>query len=75
MVLDINLPSMSGFEVIEVIKEDAALRRLPIIVYTATELSPSDETELRRLGATTIVKDARSPERLLDETSLFLHRV
>jgi CheY-like chemotaxis protein len=75
MVLDLNLPDMHGTELIHRIKEQAALRRLPIIVYTGQELSRSDESTLNKLAETIIIKDVRSPERLLDETALFLHRV
>jgi CheY-like chemotaxis protein len=75
IVLDLKLPGMSGFELIKAIKDRPGLRRVPIIVYTGQELSHHEETELRRLADTIIVKDVRSPERLLDETSLFLHRI
>jgi HAMP domain-containing protein/signal transduction histidine kinase/DNA-binding response OmpR family regulator len=75
MVLDLNLPDMHGTELIHRIKEQPALRRLPIIVYTGQELSRSDESALNKLAETIIIKDVRSPERLLDETALFLHRV
>jgi CheY-like chemotaxis protein len=75
IVLDLGLPDMTGFELIEQIKQEMALRYLPIIVYTGKDLTPQEETELRRVSETIIVKDVRSPERLLDETALFLHRV
>lgn len=75
MVTDLQLPGISGFELLDKIKERPKLRRLPIIVYTARELSHVEETGLRRLADTIIVKDARSPERLLEETTLFLHQV
>jgi CheY-like chemotaxis protein len=75
MVLDLGLPDMRGLELIESIKQQPALRELPIIVYTGKELTRAQEAELRRLTDTIIVKDAKSPERLLDETALFLHRV
>src|SRR5213076_1962210 len=54
---------------------DDAMRDLPIIIYTGKELSQEEETRLRRFADTIIVKDVKSPERLLDETALFLHRV
>jgi len=57
------------------VKRDERFRDLPIIVYTGKELSRREETRLRRYAESIIVKDASSPERLLDETSLFLHRV
>ncbi|WP_017316046.1 HAMP domain-containing protein [Mastigocladopsis repens] len=75
VVLDLGLPDMSGFELIEKIKQQPNGEALPIIVYTARELSRSEDTQLRRLAETIIIKDVRSPERLLDETALFLHRV
>ncbi|WP_263975558.1 response regulator [Leptolyngbya sp. 7M] len=74
-VLDLGLPDMNGFELLNRIKQDPQLTNLPIIVYTGKELSRQEETELRRFAETIIVKDVRSPERLLDETTLFLHRV
>ncbi len=75
IVLDLGLPDMSGFDLIEQIKQEPALARLPIIVYTGKDLSEAEATQLRRLAETIIIKDVRSPERLLDETALFLHRV
>ncbi|MBW4537900.1 MAG: HAMP domain-containing protein [Myxacorys chilensis ATA2-1-KO14] len=75
LVLDLNLPDMNGFELIEQIKQKPSLGYLPIIVYTGRELTSQEETELRCISDTIIIKDARSPERLLDETALFLHRV
>ena len=75
LVLDLGLPDMTGFELIEQIKQDPNLGYLPIIIYTGKELTPHEETELQRISNTIIVKDVRSPERLLDETALFLHRV
>ena len=74
MVVDLGLPGMSGFELLERLKKELGLFDLPVIVYTAMELSHKDETRLRRLSESIIVKDARSPERLLAETALFLHR-
>ena len=75
IVLDLGLPDMSGFELIEQIKQEPALARLPIIVYTGKDLTEAEASQLRRLAETIIIKDVRSPERLLDETALFLHRV
>ncbi|WP_315791726.1 response regulator [Fischerella sp. JS2] len=75
VVLDLGLPDMSGFELIEQIKKLPTGETLPIIIYTARELTRSEDTQLRRIAETIIVKDVRSPERLLDETALFLHRV
>ncbi|MEH2222967.1 HAMP domain-containing protein [Nostoc sp.] len=75
LVLDLGLPDMTGFELIEQIKLLPNGKALPIIVYTGREISKAQETELRRIAETIIIKDVRSPERLLDETALFLHRV
>jgi CheY-like chemotaxis protein len=75
MVLDLKLPEMGGFDLLEKIKEDEKLSSIPVIVYTGKELTRRDETKLRKFADTIVVKDASSPERLLDETSLFLHRV
>src|SRR5262249_28722020 len=70
-----GLPEMSGFELLERIKGEAALHDLPIIVYTGKDLSAQEETRLKKYAETIIIKDVKSPERLLDETALFLHRV
>jgi CheY-like chemotaxis protein len=75
MVLDLRLPATSGFKLLEGLKKDKRHAKLPVIVYTGKELTRREETRLKRYAETIIVKDARSPERLLDETSLFLHRV
>jgi hypothetical protein len=75
LVLDLGLPDMTGLELIEQIKQEVNLINLPVIVYTGKELTPQEETDLKRIADTIIIKDVRSPERLLDETALFLHRV
>jgi hypothetical protein len=75
MVLDLDLSDMSGFEVLEELGRRERLVQLPVVVYTGKELSKQEEAELRRIAETTIVKDVKSPDRLLDETALFLHRV
>jgi CheY-like chemotaxis protein len=75
VVLDLGLGGTSGFELLETIKSDPLMRELPIIIYTGKELSQQEETQLRKYAETIIVKDVKSPERLLDETALFLHRV
>jgi HAMP domain-containing protein/CheY-like chemotaxis protein len=74
MVLDLTLPDISGFDLLDVIGKDPHLRDLPIVIYTAKELSRKEVTKLKRYAKTIVIKDARSPERLLDETALFLHR-
>ncbi|HEX8103278.1 MAG TPA: HAMP domain-containing protein [Solirubrobacteraceae bacterium] len=80
VVLDLNLPSEgegegSGFELLERLGSDGRWADLPVIVHTGRALSREEETRLRRHAESIIVKDVHSPERLLDETSLFLHRV
>jgi CheY-like chemotaxis protein/HAMP domain-containing protein len=75
MVLDLKLPKTTGFDLLEKVKADDRFGDLPIIVYTGKQLTRREETKLKRYAETIIVKDASSPERLLDETSLFLHRV
>jgi CheY-like chemotaxis protein/signal transduction histidine kinase/HAMP domain-containing protein len=75
MVLDLGLQGVSGFELLETVKANPQVADLPIIIYTGKELSPAEDTRLRKFAETIIVKDVKSPERLLDETALFLHRV
>jgi CheY-like chemotaxis protein len=75
MVLDLGLPDMNGFEFINRMKSDLNVRDIPIVVYTGRELTRKEETELKRMAEAIIIKDVRSPDRLLDETALFLHRV
>jgi CheY-like chemotaxis protein len=74
MVLDLGLPDMSGFKLLQEIKARREHRNLPIIIYTGTDLSRKQATELERLAETIILKDVRSPERLLAETAIYLHR-
>jgi CheY-like chemotaxis protein len=75
MVLDLKLPKMSGFKLLERVKEDERFRTLPVIVYTGRDLNRNEERRLKKYAEAIVVKDVRSPERLLDETALFLHRV
>jgi HAMP domain-containing protein/CheY-like chemotaxis protein/signal transduction histidine kinase len=75
MVLDLGLPDMSGFEFINRMKGELGVTDVPVVVYTGRELSRKEENELKRIADAIIVKDVRSPDRLLDETALFLHRV
>jgi CheY-like chemotaxis protein len=75
VVLDLKLPDMSGFEVLEEIRLDSALAEIPVVVFTGRELSAEEDAELHTIARSIVVKGVESPERLLDETSLFLHRV
>jgi CheY-like chemotaxis protein len=75
MVLDLGLSDMSGFELLEKMRSSASMSQIPVIVYTGKELTKKEETELRRVAETIIIKDVKSLDRLLDETALFLHRV
>ncbi|HET8967083.1 MAG TPA: response regulator, partial [Candidatus Acidoferrum sp.] len=75
MVLDLRLPDMSGFEVLEQLSSHSGSADLPVVVFTGRELSLEEDTRLHELARSVVVKDVESPERLLDETSLFLHRV
>ena len=75
VVLDLRLPDMSGFEVLEQIRNDEELSRVPVVVFTGRELSAKEDAELHTMARSIVVKGVESPERLLDETSLFLHRV
>ncbi|HLI03230.1 MAG TPA: response regulator, partial [Terracidiphilus sp.] len=75
VVLDLRLPDMSGFEVLEQLRENPRLRDLPVVVFTGRELTPEEDNQLHTLARSVVVKDVESPERLLDETALFLHRV
>ena len=74
MVLDLRLPDMDGKELIERIHTDLGLANLPIIVYTGKDLTHQEENELVKMTEAIIIKDVKSPERLVDETALFLHR-
>ena len=73
-VLDLTLPDIDGFALLDAISEDEDMRRTPIVIYTARDLNRKEVARLRRVAKTIVIKDARSPERLLDETALFLHR-
>ena len=75
VVLDLRLPDMSGFEVLEAIRADGAIADVPVVVFTGRELSPEEDAQLHTMARSIVVKGVESPERLLDETALFLHRV
>jgi CheY-like chemotaxis protein len=75
VVLDLRLPDMSGFEVLEELRDDAGLSDVPVVVFTGRELSAEEDAELHTMARSIVVKGVESPERLLDETALFLHRI
>ena len=75
VVLDLRLPDMSGFDVLERLRDTPAINDLPVVVFTGKELSPEEDARLHTLARSVVVKGVESPERLLDETALFLHRV
>ncbi|KQX50185.1 MULTISPECIES: HAMP domain-containing protein [unclassified Ensifer] len=75
VVLDLTLPDMTGFEVLEKIRDDDDIVEVPVVVFTGRELSPEEDARLHSMARSVVVKGVESPERLLDETALFLHRV
>ena len=75
VVLDLRLPDMTGFELLELVEAEPALADVPVVVFTGKDLSPDEERRLKSAAKSIILKDVQSPERLLDETALFLHRV
>ena len=75
MVLDLKLPDMTGFEVLERMRDTQSSGELPVVVFTGKELSSEEDSQLHSLARSVVVKGVESPERLLDETALFLHRV
>jgi CheY-like chemotaxis protein/HAMP domain-containing protein/putative methionine-R-sulfoxide reductase with GAF domain len=74
-VLDLRLPDMTGFDLLDKIQAEPNLRDIPVVVFTGKDLSPEEEKRLRTVAKTILLKDVQSPERLFDETALFLHRV
>jgi len=75
IVLDLRLPDMTGFEVLEQLRDNPKLKDLPVVVFTGRDLTAEEDAQLHTLARSVVVKDVESPERLLDETALFLHRV
>ena len=75
VVLDLRLPDMSGFDVLERMRENESLANLPVVVFSGRVLSAEEDARLRMLARSVVVKGVESPDRLLDETALFLHRV
>ena len=74
-VVDLRLPDMSGFELLETLRAEPQLHDIPVVVFTGKELSAEEEAQLHAVAKSVVLKDVQSPERLLDETALFLHRV
>jgi CheY-like chemotaxis protein/two-component sensor histidine kinase len=75
MIMDLNLPDLSGYELLKQMAAQENASFPPVIVYTGRSLTRDEEAQLRRFSKSIIIKDARSPERLLDEVTLFLHQV
>ena len=75
VVLDLRLPDMSGFEVLERLRDDTSLGDVPVVVFTGKELSPDEDARLHTLARSVVVKGVESPERLLDEDGFVLNRV
>lgn len=75
MILDLSLPDMTGFELLNRLNQDETVNKCPVIVYTGKELTEQENEQLLKYANSVIIKGVKSPERLLDETALFLHRV
>jgi CheY-like chemotaxis protein len=75
VVLDLRLPDMDGFELLDRMHAEAASADIPVVVFTGKELKDAEVGRLKQLAKSIVLKDVQSPERLLDETALFLHRV
>ncbi|MEK5059079.1 response regulator [Paenibacillus sp. FSL H7-0326] len=75
MVMDLGLAGISGFELLDRIRQNDHLKQLPIIIYTGKDLTMKEEIELKKYAESIIIKNVKSQERLFDETALFLHRV
>ena len=74
-VLDLRLPDMTGFDLLAKVQAEPTLRDIPIVVFTGKDLSKDEEAQLKTVAKSVLIKDVQSPERLFDETALFLHRV
>ncbi|MFC5499344.1 HAMP domain-containing protein [Caenimonas terrae] len=75
IVLDLRLPDMTGFQLLEQMQTEPSLAQLPVVVFTGKDLSRDEQERLSSMAKSIVLKDVQSPERLLDETALFLHRV
>jgi CheY-like chemotaxis protein len=74
-VVDLRLPDMSGFDLLERVQKEPRLQDVPMVVFTGKELTGEEENRLNTISSSVVLKDVQSPERLFDETALFLHRV
>ena len=75
VVLDLRLPDMTGFELLERIHAERHLQDVPVVVFTGKDLSSDEQVRIKTMAKSIVLKDVQSPERLLDETALFLHRI
>jgi len=75
IIVDLGLPDMTGFHFLEKVRQNSEINRIPVIVYTGKDLTKEENARLEKLASTVVLKTAFSHERLLDETTLFLHRV
>jgi CheY-like chemotaxis protein/signal transduction histidine kinase/HAMP domain-containing protein len=75
VVLDLRLPDMNGFDLLKEIHAEPALADVPVVVFTGKDLSAAEQAQIRTIAKSIVLKDVQSPERLFDETALFLHRV
>ena len=75
MIIDLKLPDMQGNELLQKMAQEQLASFPPVIVYTGRNLTRAEEADLHKYSRSIIIKGARSPERLLDEVTLFLHKV
>ena len=75
MILDLGLPDMTGFELLKALEAEEGFTMPPVIVYTGRDLSRKEDEQLHKYAESIIIKGVKSEERLLDEASLFLHRI
>jgi CheY-like chemotaxis protein len=75
LVIDLRAPDMWGFDVLESLSDKRALNDVPVVAFTGKQLSTEEDARLQQLARSIVLKDVESPERLLDETALFLHRL
>ncbi|GAB2179656.1 HAMP domain-containing protein [Dongia sp. agr-C8] len=75
VVLDLRLPDVSGFDLLSKISHEDSLSDVPVVIFTGRELTAEEDAQLHTMARSVVVKGVESPERLLDETALFLHRV